>query len=91
MCVYYCRYKIPYDRFSSETLLKAEQYRQKLLSEAVAKAKRLVADNQAALHAIAATLLREEIIEGEDLREIIRSHSGDQFRRSAEQKHAHFL
>ena len=84
-------FKIPYDRFSSETLVKAEQYRQTLLDESLQQAKKLISSNQDALNAIVDTLLKEDTIEGDRLREIIKSHSKDAYSRALGLKQTHFL
>ena len=68
-------YRIPYDRFSPETLQKAEQYRQSVLNDSLDKAKRLMEANVEALDAIAKTILEKELIEGDELREIIETHA----------------
>ena len=65
-------YRIPYTRFSAETLDKAEQYRQQLLNDSLDRAKRLMRDNEEALDAITSRLLEAETIEGNELREIVR-------------------
>jgi len=65
-------YRIPYTRFSAETLDKAEQYRQQLLNDSLDRAKRLMRDNEEALDAITSRLLEAETIEGDELREIVR-------------------
>ena len=65
-------YRIPYTRFSAETLDKAEQYRQQLLNDPLDRAKRLMRDNEEALDAITSRLLEAETIEGNELREIVR-------------------
>jgi cell division protease FtsH len=84
-------YRIPYNRFAPETLLKAEQYRQTLLDDSLQQAKRLIESNRDALDAIVDTLLSEERIEGERLQEIIKKHSKDAYSHAMELKHAHFL
>lgn len=84
-------YRIPYNRFAPETLLKAEQYRQTLLDDSLQQAKRLIESNRDALDAIVDTLLSEERIGGERLQEIIKEHSKDAYSHAMELKHAHFL